>query len=93
MLAVAAYAGVQTLALDRIPRLVPAGAAGTGIGTFMYVFITGGAIGSAAVGGLAALTGLSTALALVAALPLAGAALARAGRGRAPKTAAAEGQA
>jgi predicted MFS family arabinose efflux permease len=93
MLAVAAYAGVQTLALDRIPRLVPADAAGTGLGTFMYVFITGGAIGSAAVGGLAALTGLSAALALVAVLPLGGAALARAGRRRAPRSAAAEGPA
>jgi hypothetical protein len=80
MVAVAAYAGIQTLALDRIPRLVPAGASATGLGTFMYVFITGGAIGAAAAGGLAALTGLSAALVLVATLPLAGAVVARTGR-------------
>jgi hypothetical protein len=90
MIAVAAYAGIQTLALDRIPRLLPADASGTGIGTFMYVFITGGAIGSAAAGGIAALSDLSTALIAVAALPLAGSALARAMSLRDPRTAPAE---
>jgi MFS family permease len=95
MVAVAAYAGIQTLALDRIPRLVPSDASATGLGTFMYVFITGGAIGAAAAGGLAALTGLSAALVLVACLPLAGAVLARTNRApaRAPLAGATEGPA
>jgi hypothetical protein len=95
MIAVGAYAGIQTLALDRIPRLVPAEAAAPGLGTFMYVFITGGAIGSAAAGGLSALTGLSAALVLVALLPLAGALLARTTYAAAPaaRAAAAESSA
>ena len=77
MIAVAAYAGVQTIAIDRIPRLVPAGVSGAGLGTFMYLFITGGAVGSAATGGLAAVGGLSTALLAVTVLPLGGFVLAR----------------
>lgn len=72
-LVVCGFAGGQVALLDAIPRLVPARVRGAAIGVFNLVFFVGGAIGSAATGGLAGRVGVPAALAVVALLPAVGA--------------------
>ena len=75
--AVSAFAGGQVVLVGAVPRLVPAAVTGAALALFNFLFIFGGSVGSAATGGLVEAFSLPTALALVALLPLAGAALAR----------------
>ena len=64
-----AFAAGQVVLLDLIPALVPPSRAGVALGVFHLAFFTGGAVGSAAAGGLEALIGLPTAMLVLAALP------------------------
>lgn len=68
----AGFGGAQVVLVDGIPRLVPPAAQGVALGVFNVVFFTGGAIGAAATGGLAAVLTLPGALAAVAVLPVIG---------------------
>jgi hypothetical protein len=72
LLAIGPYACTQAVMLDRVPELVSDENAGIALGTFMYLFITGGAVGAAAVGGLASVTGVPAAVAILATLPALG---------------------
>jgi hypothetical protein len=72
LLTIGPYSCAQAVMLDRIPRLVAPEYGGAALGTFMYVFITGGAVGAAAVGGLDAVTGVPTAVEVTACVPLLG---------------------
>lgn len=72
VLTLAPYAGVQAVMLGRVSRIVAPEDIGAATGTFTYVFITGGAVGAAAAGGLASVLGLGAAVAALVVLPLAG---------------------
>ncbi len=72
-MAVMGFAGGQVALVDGIPRLVPEAVRGAALGVFNLVFFIGGAVGTATVGGLEALLGLSGALAVLAVLPVLGA--------------------
>ncbi len=54
---------------DTVTALVPDHVRGVAIGLYNLVFFTGGAVGSAAVGGLSGLVGLPGALAVLAVVP------------------------
>ena len=71
---VAGFAAGQVALIDGIPQLIDEDVQGVALGVFNLVFFTGGAIGSAAVGGLGGAFSLPVALAGLAALPIAGAA-------------------
>ena len=70
---VAGFAGGQVALIDGVPALVDDDVQGVALGVFNLVFFTGGAVGTAVVGGLSGLLSLPTALVCLAALPLAGA--------------------
>ena len=70
---VAGFAGGQVALIDGIPGLVTEDVRGVALGVFNLVFFTGGAVGSAAVGGLGGALSLPAALAVLALLPAAGA--------------------
>lgn len=75
-LVAACFAAGQVVLLDAVPGLVPEALRGGALGLLNLSLFTGGAVGSAAAGGLEGLLGLRGALAVVALLPLAGAAAA-----------------
>ncbi|MBJ7519433.1 MAG: MFS transporter [Solirubrobacteraceae bacterium] len=75
VLTIAPYAGVQAVMLGKVSTLVAPEDIGVATGTFTYVFITGGAVGAAAAGGLSSVVGLSAAVAILVVLPLAGLAM------------------
>lgn len=64
---------------------VPADVRGVALGIAMLVFLVGGGVGSAVVGGLGQLIGLPQSLAVLALLPLLGVAAVLTGRERAPR--------
>ena len=70
---VAGFAGGQVALIDGIPQLVEEENRGVALGVFNLVFFTGGAVGTAAVGGLGGALSLPAALACLAVLPAAGA--------------------
>lgn len=72
-LVVAGFAGGQVALIDGVPQLVDEDVRGAALGVFNLIFFVGGAVGTAAVGGLSEATSLPAAMALVAALPAAGA--------------------
>lgn len=72
VLAIAPYAGVQAVMLGKVSTLVAPQDIGAATGTFTYVFITGGAVGAAAAGGLSSVLGLEAAVAALVVLPLSG---------------------
>lgn len=72
ILALAPYAGVQAVMLGKVSTLVAPEESGAAMGVFTYVFITGGAVGAAAAGGLSSVLGLGAAVAALVVLPLAG---------------------
>ncbi|MBJ7330140.1 MAG: MFS transporter [Solirubrobacteraceae bacterium] len=72
VLAIVPYAGVQAVMLGKVSTLVAPEDVGAATGTFTYIFITGGAVGAAAAGGLSSVVGLGAAVAITALLPLAG---------------------
>lgn len=71
---VAGFAAGQVALIDGIPQLIDEDVQGVALGVFNLVFFTGGAVGSAAIGGLGGAFSLPVALAGVAVLPLLGAA-------------------
>jgi MFS family permease len=73
---VAGFAGGQVALVDGIPPLVDEDVQGVALGVFNLVFFTGGAVGSAVVGGLGKVVSLPTALICLGLLPFAGAILA-----------------
>ena len=73
---VAAFAGGQVALIDGIPPLVDDDVQGVALGVFNLVFFTGGAVGSAVIGGLGKVLSLPAALICLAVLPFAGAAAA-----------------
>ena len=73
---VAAFAGGQVALIDGIPPLVDEDVQGVAIGVFNLVFFTGGAVGSAVIGGLGKVLSLPASLICLALLPFAGAAAA-----------------
>lgn len=73
----ACFAAGQVVLLDAVPSLVPEALRTSAVGLFNLTLFTGGAVGSAAAGGLAGLVGLRGALALLAVVPLTGAVAAR----------------
>lgn len=70
------FAAGQVALIDAVPRLVPARVQGVALGVFNLAFFSGGAVGSAAAGGLEGLLGLPGAVGVVAAIPAGGAAFA-----------------
>lgn len=72
-LVVAGFAGGQVVLIDAVSSLVDEAHRGIALGVFNLLFFTGGAIGAAAVGGLAGLVTLPGALACLAVLPAAAA--------------------
>ncbi|MEX0660022.1 MAG: MFS transporter [Egibacteraceae bacterium] len=72
-LVVAGFAGGQVALLDGVAAVVGEQHRGVALGVFNLVFFSGGAVGAAAVGGLAGLVTLPGALACLAVLPAAGA--------------------
>lgn len=70
---VAGFAGGQVALIDGVPALVDEDVRGVALGVFNLVFFTGGAVGTAVIGGLGEILSLPVALACLAALPLAGA--------------------
>lgn len=72
-LCVCGFAGGQVALVDAIPRLVDGSVRGVALGVFNLLFFLGGAVGTAATGGLAGPLTLPGALAVLAVLPLAGA--------------------
>ncbi|MFF2198581.1 MFS transporter [Streptomyces sp. NPDC058157] len=77
---VSGFSAGQVALMAAVPHLVDGPVQGVAAGVFQLVFITGGSLGSAAVGGLATVTSLSAALAVLVAVPLLGAAAALAAR-------------
>ena len=73
---VAGFAGGQVALIDAIPTLVDEDVQGVALGVFNLVFFTGGAVGSAIVGGVGGAFSRPVGLACLALLPLAGAAAA-----------------
>jgi MFS family permease len=73
LLTIGPYASAQTVMLDRVSSLVGREYAGVALGTFMYLFITGGSLGAAATGGMASAVGVAGAVEILAFLPLLGA--------------------
>lgn len=73
-LCVCGFAGGQVALVDAIPRLVDDSVRGVALGVFNLLFFLGGAVGTAATGGLAGPLTLPGALAVLAILPLAGSA-------------------
>jgi MFS family permease len=71
-LVAAGFAGGQVCLVDAVSALVDPSVRGVALGVFNLVFFTGGAVGTAATGGLATLFGLPAALVAVAVLPAAG---------------------
>jgi MFS family permease len=71
-LAAAGFAGGQTALLDSVTAHVAPDVRGAAIGTFNLLYFTGGAIGTAATGGLSGLLSLPASLAVLAVLPAAG---------------------
>lgn len=72
-LVVAGFAGGQVALIDAVSATVDEAHRGVALGVFNLLFFTGGAVGAAAVGGLADLVTLPGALACLAVLPAAGA--------------------
>lgn len=72
-LVVAGFAGGQVALLDGVAAVVTEEHRGVALGVFNLVFFSGGAVGAAAVGGLAGLVSLPGALACLAVLPAVGA--------------------
>ena len=72
-LVVAGFAAGQVALIDGVPHLVPDDVRGAALGVFNLVFFVGGAVGTAAVGGIGDATTLPIAMAVVAVLPAAGA--------------------
>ncbi|MPZ71905.1 MAG: MFS transporter [Nitriliruptorales bacterium] len=70
---VAGFAAGQVALIDGLPELVDEDVQGVALGLFNLVFFTGGAVGSAIVGGLGGAFSIPVALAGVALLPAAGA--------------------
>lgn len=70
---VAGFAGGQVALIDGIPALVDEDVQGVALGVFNLVFFTGGAVGSAIVGGVGGAFSRPVGLACLALLPLAGA--------------------
>lgn len=68
-LAAIGFAAGQAVLTETVTEIVPDHVRGVAIGLYNLAFFTGGAVGSAAVGGLSGLVGLPGALAVVAALP------------------------
>lgn len=82
-LVASAFGGGQVALIASVPGLVAPEHRGVALGLFNLLFFVGGAVGSATVGGLSVLLPLHGALAVLAALPLVGAALVvRTGRPR-----------
>lgn len=73
---VAGFAGGQVGLIDGVAGLVDEDVQGVALGVFNLVFFTGGAVGTAIIGGLGDVLSLQAALACLAVLPLAGAGLA-----------------
>jgi len=86
-LAAVGFAAGQATLTELVSELVPAHVRGVAIGLYNLVFFTGGAVGSATVGGLSGPLGLRGALAALAVVPALSvlAALAAARRARAPR--------
>ncbi|MCU1693375.1 MAG: hypothetical protein JWM64_2466 [Frankiales bacterium] len=84
---VSAFAAGQVLLVGAVTRLVPAAVTGSALALFNFLFILGGSLGSAATGGLADALTLPGALALMALLPLGGAALSQGMSGEPPERA------
>lgn len=72
-LVVAGFAGGQVALLDEVAAVVDEAHRGVALGVFNLLFFTGGAVGAAAVGGLADVVTLPGALACLAVLPAGGA--------------------
>lgn len=70
--AVSAFSTGQVALMAAIPQLVDPAHRGIASGVFQLVFITGGSVGSALVGGLAEVMPLRVVLAVLAVVPLAG---------------------
>ena len=70
---VAGFAGGQVALIDGIPALVDEDVQGVALGVFNLVFFTGGAVGSAIVGGVGGAFSRPIGLAVLALLPFAGA--------------------
>jgi MFS family permease len=75
-LAACGFGGGQVALIDALPLLVDPSEQNGALGLFNLLFFTGGAIGSAAVGGLSGPLGINGALLAVAVLPAGGAVLA-----------------
>lgn len=73
----ACFAAGQVVLLDAVPALAPESLRSGAVGLLNLTLFTGGAVGSAAAGGLEGLVGLRGALAVLAVVPLAGAVAAR----------------
>lgn len=82
LLTIGPYAGAQAVMLGRVSTLVDPRDTGAATGTFTYIFITGGAVGAAATGGLSSVVGLGGAVAALVVLPVAGLAVAARRRAR-----------
>jgi MFS family permease len=72
IVAIVPYAAVQAAMIGKVSTLVAPDEIGAATGTFLYIFITGGAVGPAVTGGLASLSGFGAAVALLAVWPIAG---------------------
>ncbi|WP_328537677.1 MFS transporter [Streptomyces sp. NBC_00344] len=70
---VSGFSAGQVALMASVPHLVGSSMHGVAVGVFQLVFITGGSLGSAAVGGMAGAMSLSTAVALLAVVPVLGA--------------------
>ena len=72
MLVSAAFGVGQPAMISSVGAAVPAGQRGVALGIATLVFLTGASVGAALVGGLAGMIGVSGALCVLVALPLAG---------------------
>ncbi|MEV7418432.1 MFS transporter [Streptomyces sp. NPDC089919] len=70
---VSGFSAGQVALMASVPHLVDSSVQGAAVGVFQLVFITGGSLGSAAVGGMAGVMSLSGAIGVLVAVPLLGA--------------------
>lgn len=73
---VAGFSAGQVTLMAALPEIVDPDIQGIAVGSFQLVFITGGSVGAAAIGGLISIVALRTGVAILAALPAAGLVLA-----------------
>jgi predicted MFS family arabinose efflux permease len=71
-LTVSAFSAGQVVLMGIVPSLADPAHRGVASGVFQLVFLTGGSLGSAIIGGLSGVLPLRVAVALLAAIPLAG---------------------